>query len=216
MQQVRNRISSDLHDDIGARLTNIQILSALSEQQLAKPELAGVYLHRIVNEVQTSGEALDDIVWSINSKNDSGEDLAARMRRYAAEIFEGVHLQCTMNMNDNTSDIKLSMEKRRDLYLVFKEALNNILKHSQASAVTIELQANDNTLLMDITDNGKGFDVNQPDNGNGLKNIKRRIEKWKGKAIIESMVGEGTALHVVLPANKPSLKRTIGRWFRVR
>ena len=216
MQQVRNRISSDLHDDIGARLTNIQILSALSEQQLAKPELAGVYLHRIVNEVQTSGEALDDIVWSINSKNDSGEDLAARMRRYAAEIFEGVHLQCTMNMNDNTSDIKLSMEKRRDLYLVFKEALNNILKHSQASAVTIELQASDNTLLMDITDNGKGFDVNQPDNGNGLKNIKRRIEKWKGKAIIESMVDKGTALHVVLPANKPSLKRTIGRWFRVR
>ena len=121
-----------------------------------------------------------------------------------------------MNVNDNTSDIKLSMEKRRDLYLVFKEALNNTLKHSQASMVNIELQARDNKLLMDIADNGKGFDVNQPDNGNGLKNIKRRIEKWKGKAVFESMVGKGTALHVVLPANKPSLKRTMRRWFSLR
>jgi signal transduction histidine kinase len=147
----KNRISSDLHDDIGARLTNIQILSALSEQQLEKPELAGMYLHRIVNEVQTSGEALDDIVWSINSKNDSGEELAAKMRRYVAETFEANHVLYKMNTNDNTADIKLSMEKRRDLYLVFKEALNNILKHAEASTVTIELKEKDNKLLMNIT-----------------------------------------------------------------
>ena len=216
VQQVRNRISSDLHDDIGARLTNIQILSALSEQQLEKPELAGMYLHRIVNEVQTSGEALDDIVWSINSKNDSGDELAARMRRYVAETFESNHVACSMNMNDNTAGINLSMEKRRDLYLVFKEALNNILKHSQASTVTIELKAQKNKLLMNIADNGKGFDVNQAGDGNGLKNMKRRIEKWKGKTVIESAAGKGTVLYVVLPANKPSLKKTIRRWLRLR
>ena len=167
MQQVRNRISSDLHDDIGSRLTNIQILSALSEQQLEQPEQASVYLHRIVNEVQTSGEALDDIVWNINSKNDSGEELAARMRRYAAEIFESDHMQCDMKVNDNMSVIELSMEKRRDLYLVFKEALNNILKHSQASTVNIELLAQDNKVLMHIEDNGRGFDVDNPATGTG-------------------------------------------------
>ena len=212
VQHVRNRISSDLHDDIGARLTNIQLLSALSEQQLKKPELAGVYLHRIVNEVQTSGEALDDIVWSINSKNDSGEELAARMRRYAGEIFEGDHILCTMNVNDNMSGITLTMEKRRDLYLVFKEALNNILKHAQASNVQIDLEAHDKKVLLRITDNGKGFDVNQPGNRNGLKNIKRRIEKWNGKFVIESIRGKGTQLYVALPANEPSLKKTILRW----
>ena len=212
VQQVRNRISSDLHDDIGARLTNIQILSALGEQQLEKPELAGMYLHRIVNEVQTSGEALDDIVWSINSKNDSGEELAARMRRYAGDIFEGDHILCNMNVNDNMSGIKLTMEKRRDLYLVFKEALNNILKHAQASHVSIELEAEDNKVLLRITDNGRGFDVNDPGNRNGLKNIKRRMEKWKGKSVIESVPGKGTILDVTLPANEPSLKKTISRW----
>jgi len=212
VQQVRNRISSDLHDDIGSRLTNIQILSALSEQQLEQPELASLYLHRIVNEVQTSGEALDDIVWSINSKNDSGEELAARMRRYAAEIFESDHILCSMNVNDNIAGIKLSMEKRRDLYLVFKEALNNILKHSQATKVNIELQAQDKKVLMHIADNGKGFDVNLPVNRNGLKNIKKRIEKWKGKVIIKSTEGKGTGLHVILPANEPSLKRTMLNW----
>lgn len=213
MQQVRNRISSDLHDDIGSRLTNIQILSALSEQQLTQPEQASMYLHRIVNEVQTSGEALDDIVWNINSKNDSGEELAARMRRYAAEIFESDHIQCDMKVNDNISIIELSMEKRRDLYLVFKEALNNILKHSQASRVNIELLAQDNNVLMHIEDNGRGFNVDQPGNRNGLKNIKRRIEKWKGKISIESIKGEGTSLNITLPANEPSLKKVIVKWF---
>jgi ligand-binding sensor domain-containing protein/two-component sensor histidine kinase len=212
VQQVRNRISSDLHDDIGSRLTNIQILSALSEQQLERPQQASLYLRRIVNEVQTSGEALDDIVWSINSKNDSGEELAARMRRYAADIFEGDHILCSMNVNDNISAIKLTMEKRRDLYLVFKEALNNILKHSQASMVNIDLLARDNKVVMHITDNGKGFDVNQPANRNGLKNIKRRIEKWKGKVVIESAVGKGATLHIALPVNEPSLKRTMLNW----
>lgn len=213
VQQVRNRISSDLHDDIGARLTNIQILSALGEQQLGKPEVAGVYLHRIVSEVQTSGEALDDIVWSINSKNDSGEELAARMRRYAGDIFEGDHIRCNMNVNDSISGITLTMEKRRDLYLVFKEALNNILKHAQASVVNIELGAQENRVILSITDNGRGFDVNQPGNRNGVKNMKRRMEKWRGGIDFESSPGKGTKLNVSLPANEPSLKKTILRWF---
>jgi two-component system NarL family sensor kinase len=69
---------------------------------------------------------------------------------------------------------------------------------------------------MNITDNGKGFDMNRSDNGNGLKNIKRRIEKWRGKAIVESVVGKGTMWHIVLPANKPSLKKTIWKWLSLR
>jgi ligand-binding sensor domain-containing protein/two-component sensor histidine kinase len=212
LQKVRNRIASDLHDDIGARLTNIQILSALSEQKLDQPEQASLYLHRIVNEVQTSGEALDDIVWSINAKNDPVEDIAARMRRYIADIFEGDQVDCNMKVNDNISGIKLTMEKRRDLYLVFKEALNNIRKHSQASKVDIELRAEDNKVIMNIEDNGKGFDVNQTGDRNGLKNMKRRMEKWNGKVIIESTAGKGTKLQVRLPVNEASFKRTILNW----
>lgn len=209
MQKVRNRISSDLHDDIGARLTNIQILSALGEQKLEQPEQASLYLRRIVNEVQTSGEALDDIVWSINSKNDQGEELAARMRRYVAEIFEPDQILYSMDVHDDFLTIKLSMEKRRDFYLVFKEALNNILKHSQASMVTVELMVQHNKAILLIADNGKGFDMNQSTNRNGLKNMTRRIEKWKGTLIIESNAGKGTKLHAALPLYEPSLKRTI-------
>jgi signal transduction histidine kinase len=162
--------------------------------------------------VQTSGEALDDIVWSINSKNDSGEELAARMRRYVADIFEADHISCNMNVNDNFSAIKMTMEKRRDLYLVFKEALNNILKHSQASMVNIELSVQDNRVLVHIADNGKGFDVDQPTNRNGLKNMKKRIQKWKGMVVFESTAGKGTSLHITLPVNETSLKRTILNW----
>jgi signal transduction histidine kinase len=134
------------------------------------------------------------------------------MRRYIADIFEGDQVECNMKVNDNISGIKLTMEKRRDLYLVFKEALNNIRKHSQASKVDIELRAEDNKVIMNIEDNGKGFDVNQTGDRNGLKNMKRRMEKWNGKVIIESTAGKGTKLQVRLPVNEASFKRTILNW----
>jgi len=117
-----------------------------------------------------------------------------------------------MHVNENISNVKLTMEKRRDLYLVFKEALNNILKHSQATIVNIKLLVQDNNVMMHIADNGKGFDINQPTNRNGLKNMKRRIQKWRGVVIIESAAEKGTTLHITLPVNEPSLKRTILNW----
>ena len=101
MQKVRNNISADLHDDIGARLTNINILSALGEQKINEPQQASDYLKRISNEVQTSGEALDDIVWSIDTKNDSMEEITARMRRYAAEVFDGTTIQYAIDTDEN-------------------------------------------------------------------------------------------------------------------
>jgi signal transduction histidine kinase len=114
-----------------------------------------------------------------------------------------------MNVNENVAGIKLRMEKRRDLYLVFKEALNNILKHAHATMVHIEMHRRDNNVVLAITDNGKGFNVNEPTSRNGLKNMKKRIEKWKGKALIESAIGAGTSLQITLPVSEPSLKRTI-------
>jgi signal transduction histidine kinase len=92
MQKVRNRIATDLHDDIGSTLTNISILSELSRQKLAPQEEANVFLNRISEEVNNSSQALDDIVWSINTNNDTLEQTVARMRRYAAEIFDGANI----------------------------------------------------------------------------------------------------------------------------
>jgi len=213
LQKVRNRISADLHDDIGARLTNINLLSALSEQKLYEPKQALDYLKRIEEEVQTSGEALDDIVWSINTKNDSVEEITLRMRRYAADVFDGTNIHYSITANENVLSEKLSMEKRRDLFLVYKEAINNIFKHAMATEVQITIDVRDGNLLMQISDNGKGFDIYKPTHRNGLKNIRYRVEKSKGDFTIQSVLGKGTTFIIKLPYSDASLKRSIFKWF---
>ena len=198
---------------LGARLTNINILSALGEQKVNQPEQASEYLKRISTEVQTSGEALDDIVWSINTRNDSVDEITARMRRYAAEIFDGTSILYTINTDENLLAEKLPMEKRRDLFLLYKEAVNNIHKHAMATEVTINVKSKNNNLLMQIIDNGKGFNVQQSTHRNGLKNMQQRMQKWRGVFTVQSTPGNGTVLKIILPFSNASLKRSILKWF---
>jgi ligand-binding sensor domain-containing protein/two-component sensor histidine kinase len=199
VQKVRNNISSDLHDDIGARLTNINILTMLSEQNLKHPEITGAYLARIAGEIQSSGQALDDIVWSINSNNDSITEIIARMRRYAADIFEATSISFQFNSDKKILNRNMAMEQRRDLFLVYKEAITNIQKHALATEVKINVKTEKKQISLTISDNGKGFDMSQPIYRNGLKNMRDRIEKWKGNFIITSSPGYGTTIAIVLP-----------------
>jgi ligand-binding sensor domain-containing protein/signal transduction histidine kinase len=195
----RKRISQDLHDDIGARLTNINMLSALGQQKINKPQDMLEHLKRISSEIQTSGEALDDIVWSIDTKNDSIEEVTARMRRYAADVFDGTSILYTITINEKSLPAKLSSGKRRDLFLVFKETINNIRKHAMATIVEINIGSEEINLLMEISDNGKGFDTSQPTYRNGLKNMEQRIRKWEGTFSLQSSPGIGTILKITLP-----------------
>jgi two-component sensor histidine kinase len=213
LQNVRNRISADLHDDIGARLTSINLLSALSEQKLREPEQASEYLKRISGEVQNSGEALDDIVWSINTRNDSMDEIIARMRRHAADVFDGTGIHYSIDADDHVSSMKLPMAKRRDLFLVYKEVINNIHKHAGATKVGITIASQNGSLFMKIEDNGKGFVTEKPTHRNGLKNIHYRIELNKGNLTIESIPGKGTTVIIGLPFRGYSLKRGIINWF---
>lgn len=215
-EEERKRISKDLHDDIGARLTNINILSALGQQKINNPQEMSDYLKRISNEIQTSAEALDDIVWSIDSKNDSIEEVTARMRRYAADVFDRTAIRYTIEADEKSLPAKLSIGKRRDLFFVFKEVINNIQKHAMATEVTINIKAKDNNLLMQINDNGKGFDKDQPTHRNGLKNIQQRIQKWGGTCTVQSSPGNGAILNINLPVLAPSLKRGMWQRFKIR
>lgn len=199
VQKVRNDISSDLHDDIGAKLTNINILAMLSEQNLQQPEIIGTYMRRIAAEIQSSGQALDDIVWSINSNNDSVTEIIARMRRYAADIFEATTISFQFNSDKKISNRNMVMEQRRDLFLVYKEAITNIQKHAMATEVKINVRAEKKQISLTISDNGKGFDVSQSTYRNGLKNMRNRIEKWKGDFAVSSSRLHGTTISILLP-----------------
>jgi two-component sensor histidine kinase len=202
VQKVRNRIASDLHDEIGSNLTNINILSVLSKKNLAQPQKAGEFLKRISDEVSSSSQALDDIIWSVNTSHDTLEETVARMRRYAAELFDAANISYELDLDPAIEARKIGMEQRRDLYLLYKEAVNNISKHANATLVTIRVAMDGNQLLMTVNDDGKGFDTGKETERHGLEGMKERVKKWKGKFILESKAGKGTRLQVSLPLAK--------------
>jgi signal transduction histidine kinase/ligand-binding sensor domain-containing protein len=199
LQNVRNSIATDLHDDIGSSLTNISILSELGSKNLAQPEKAQPFLQRISEEVQASSQAMDDIIWSVNTRNDSLQETIARMRRYAAELFDNSKTNCHLKLDEDTGSKKLSMEQRRDVYLIYKEALTNIHKHATANNVWIEVNQNQNHLFMQIKDDGKGFNTEHITNRNGLKNLRSRVEKWNGKIGISARENKGTDIEIKIP-----------------
>ena len=199
MQAVRNRISTDLHDEIGATLSGIGILSTVAKQQTAENHPAYNLLGRITDDALMVGNSIDDIVWSINPKNDELTSIIARMSRHAAELLEVKEIDYRIVTPDEVEDIKLSMEQRRDVFLIFKEAVNNLLKYANCSHVLIEISIKHFTFHLKITDNGIGFDVNEPNNRNGIRNMKVRAEKLKGKLLIDSEKGKGTKIDLELP-----------------
>ncbi len=201
LQKIRNRIATDLHDDIGSTLTNISILSELSLKNMDEKEKAAVFLGRISEEVTHSSQALDDIVWSINTKNDTLEETVVRMRRYAAEIFDAANINYTLQLDEEFANRKLNMEQRRDCFLVFKETINNIYKHAEAKNVYIKLWLQLNNLFLEIKDDGKGFDTKILTHRNGIKNIHNRMEKWDGDVFIKSTPGDGTQIKVRFPVD---------------
>jgi signal transduction histidine kinase len=199
IQRVRSRIATDLHDDIGSTLTNINILSELSKKNIDNRPEAEKFLSRISEEVNASGQALDDIVWSINKNNDTIEQTVARMRRYAAEMFEGANITYSLQSDEQIAHRKLNMELRRDYFLLFKESINNIYKHARAKNVQIKVWVERSRLLLLIRDDGGGFNVQTETHRNGIKNMHTRAEKWKGSVNIHSEPGKGTSTEISLP-----------------
>ncbi|GAA3979611.1 ligand-binding sensor domain-containing protein [Mucilaginibacter dorajii] len=195
--QIRQRIATDLHDDIGSTLSNINILSELSKKSLENPSQANKFLDRISEEVQTSSQSLDDIIWSINTHNDNWGETFSRMRRYAAEVFENSGILYTIKLEEQAGTNALKMEKRRDVFLIYKEILNNIHKHAGATEVEINMRFNKQQLIMSISDNGKGFDKSLQTHRNGLKNLNNRVARWKGTINIETNKA-GTHIHIAI------------------
>lgn len=202
LQKVRNRIATDLHDEIGSNLTNISILSNLGRKNLLQPQKAGDFLQRISEEVSSSAQALDDIIWSVNTSHDTLEETVARMRRYAAELFDAVNTGYELDLDPAFEEKKLAMEQRRDIYLLYKEAVNNISKHAGAKQVNIQIAIEHNQLLLCIKDDGKGFDTTMETSRYGLKGMKQRVQKWKGTMVVQSAVQKGTSILIRLPLSK--------------
>jgi Y_Y_Y domain/Histidine kinase len=194
LQNVRNRISTDLHDEIGATLSGIGILSAVAKQKMAESHPAYPLMGRINEDAQTIGNAIDDIVWSINPKNDELGNVISRMSRNAAELFDAKGIEYKIDTPEIIKETKLSLEQRRDLYLIYKEAVNNLLKYSNCSHVDINMAIKNSNFTLKIIDNGQGFDTNLATDRNGIRNMKSRAQKLGGNLKITSEINKGTTV----------------------
>ncbi|MEP6793741.1 MAG: two-component regulator propeller domain-containing protein [Saprospiraceae bacterium] len=202
IQDVRNRIASDLHDEIGSSLTHVNILSEIGRKTFDKEDQPQQLFKRIGEEVQSSSEALDDIIWSVSSRVDTAEDLISRMRRYASELFDAKGITFILQVEHLDENQSIGLELRRDFYLVYKEALRNIIRHAEANKVDIHILREDQFLSLVVTDNGHGFDTTLSTERHGLKSIKGRVAKWKGRISIESSAQTGTIIKIGLPLKK--------------
>lgn len=196
LQAVRNRIASDLHDEIGSNLSNISIFSNVAQQKAKSIEGNTMLLQKITEYTQLSMEAMNDIVWMINARNDRFENIIIRMRSHAAEIFEAGNCTLHIYFDEKLNDLKLNMEERKNFYLIYKEAINNIAKYAGCKDVWIDMKMNHNSIMLVIKDNGKGFNMLNGTKGNGLFNMKKRAEALNGKIKVTSNVGEGTLIEL--------------------
>jgi signal transduction histidine kinase len=201
LQVIRDEISRDLHDDVGASLSNINILNELAKRNANNPEKANEYLVKAGEDIQQVSESLHDIVWNINSKYDDLNNLFIRMRRYAADMMDGKNIIYEIKLPENTMDLKLPMDKRKDLYFIFKEAINNLVKYSDATKATVEISIRKEILILQITDNGKGFSSDKIQIGNGLQNMQHRAQFWNAPFKIESGKGSGTSICLEMALN---------------
>lgn len=200
MEKVRGRIARDLHDDMGSTLSTINILSEMAKMKVGKDtDKTSEYISKISDNSNRMMEAMDDIVWSINPMNDSMQRITARMREFATGVLEAKDIEVSFKVDEKVKDLRLDMESRRDFFLIFKEAVNNIAKYSQCRRTYIDITVHGNKLVMQIRDDGKGFDVQQADSGNGLSNMKKRAESIKGTLSIESIPGMGTKVRLEAP-----------------
>ncbi|WP_252791192.1 sensor histidine kinase [Mucilaginibacter flavidus] len=201
IERIRERIASDFHDDIGSALSSISIFSDVADKQLQQklpPEQTREVIGHISHHSQTMLEAMDDIIWAVNPQNDHFNDLAVRMREFAIPLLEASNINFYIDIQEDILSARVKMEARKNIFMIFKECINNILKHAECTAIKITVTRLNNHLELTISDNGKGFDINAKSNRNGLKNIKKRAAEIDGVIEVISEPDKGTVTRLVV------------------
>ncbi|MBL7941838.1 MAG: tetratricopeptide repeat protein [Flavobacteriales bacterium] len=199
--ELRNKIANDLHDEVGSSLSSIRMLSEISmgttDVVAARP-----LLEKISANSRDTVESISDIVWSINPRNDGRESMAQRMHQFleSACLAKGIKIEFEDHV---LSQLRMDMRQRRNIYLVFKEAVNNAAKYASPEKITIRLESDGKNFSMLIRDNGTGFDPETAsESGNGLRSMRARASELGGQIDIESFPDNGTSIHLLIPLTR--------------
>jgi signal transduction histidine kinase len=199
MTEVRLRISRDLHDDIGSTLSSISLMSKMASgngSAKAKPDEVFATIGTASSQAM---DLMSDIVWSVNPENDKMTNVISRIREYGSSMLEAADISFRIEAGADLERMNLPMEKRKDVYLIYKEAVNNLAKYSQATEALVKLSCEKELLTLQVKDNGRGFDMRSVHSGNGLKNMEARAARLKAAFKITSAQGNGTSMTLTLP-----------------
>lgn len=197
LEQQRNRIARDLHDELGSTISSISILSDAALRNL-QSELDRARLGVIGERARQVMEAVSDIVWSVNPRNDTLSSVLQKMKEFAVEILEPQDIRLHFVVEGDGAEKAMTMEQRKDFYLLFKEAVNNAAKYSGAANLWVNIAPLAGKTQMRIRDDGSGFDQSNFKPGNGLWNMQRRAERLGGTLEIRAQAGVGTEIVLTL------------------
>lgn len=208
-QTIRNKIAQDLHDNVGSTLSSISVYSQVAKiyHNQEKQEDLQQTLEKISTASGEMISELNDTVWAINPRNDHMDIILQRMESFARPLLAAKNSKFRFEYDKGLLSVNLSMEKRKNFYLIYKEAIHNSLKYSDCSAVSVSIRQKGNTVIMKIEDDGKGFDVTKTSEGykssdvygggNGLRNMQLRAKQMKGKLNVWSEQAKGTRIEVI-------------------
>ncbi len=210
IERERTRIARDIHDNLGANLTRISLLSQSAHGELHNPNQAGVQLTRIYDTARELTRALDEIVWAVNPEHDTLDSLANYLGKFTQDFLGSLAIRCRLDLPMQLPAWPLTAEVRHNLFLAFKEALHNVVKHAAASEVSLSLTTAADAFTLVLRDDGCGFapgalsceprrEPGRSASGNGLRNMRQRLEKIGGRCEIHSAPGQGTEVKFVVP-----------------
>jgi signal transduction histidine kinase/ligand-binding sensor domain-containing protein len=200
LQQERARIARDIHDDIGARMTQISLLAELTQQAVERPNQVQENVAQMATMTRQGMRALDEIVWAVNPRNDTLQDLLDFGGQYAVDFLRAAGLSCRVDFPVTPQSENLPAGLRHALLMVLKEALNNVVKHARATEVWLRAEIQGGVIRWEIADNGRGFESPPADAfADGLRNMKQRLAEFGGNCVVESAPGAGVKITFSAP-----------------
>jgi signal transduction histidine kinase len=195
----RGRIAQDIHDGVGANLTEIAWLAELAEKEAANLDNVRAHSRRISATARETVQSFDEIVWAVLPENDTLTRLVEYLGRRVDEMFENTNIQYRFSAPNNLPGVIVPADVRHSFFLACKEALHNVIQHSRASNVRVQVTFQESTLEINIDDDGRGFDPTAlPVSGNGLHNLRNRFETLGGRFDLQSRPGGGTRVRMIL------------------
>jgi len=197
--EMRNQLSSDLHDDIGSSLSSILLLSNMAAQNGGDKQLNEQLLKKINSNAKEVIDRMSDIVWSMNPRFDEGESLRERIENYVTSLKELTSVCICVNVDNKIDQQHFTMELRKNIFLIIKEAINNALKYACATKINLDFITDDKNFVLTVQDDGKGFNKAETSPGNGFETMVNRARASHGVSEITSSPGNGTLVKAVIP-----------------